>query len=409
MRILSLVLACAIGLIAAPAVAIDLFESEDGQTRFAFTGYAQPYYRLVDNPCSYSNEGECTRSTVGDGFGLTRARIAFEGQHGRSDFKVEIRTIPNVELLELRLRFDITDGFLVTAGRFRVPFSRQELTSESRLQLIDRAALIKGTPGRQLGLGITLSSDVLRSTRLPDDLIRLDAGVFNGESAKERAPVNNIDENFLYAARLAVNPFGGFAFSEADVRDPDERHRPLLSIAGSTTWERRGEGNGNYRQQNLGADLSFRWHGFSFYTEYFRYTRNFDDDVRNADYIASGYNVQAGWFIPAPYVRERLEIAGRVQEWDPQTAADPARADELLSSTAGSGPARGGEDTSTSTQAHRDYVLGLNWYFRGHDLKLQANYTWRTEIEDFVNSRGNAAIPRDVDDNTFFLQLTYRF
>ena len=179
MRILSLVLACAIGLIAAPAVAIDLFESEDGQTRFAFTGYAQPYYRLVDNPCSYSNEGECTRSTVGDGFGLTRARIAFEGQHGRSDFKVEIRTIPNVELLELRLRFDITDGFLVTAGRFRVPFSRQELTSESRLQLIDRAALIKGTPGRQLGLGITLSSDVLRSTRLPDDLIRLDAGVFN--------------------------------------------------------------------------------------------------------------------------------------------------------------------------------------------------------------------------------------
>lgn len=394
---------------AAPADAIDVYESDDGQTAFSFTGYAQPYVRWVENPCSYNATGECTRSTVPDGFGLTRGRVGFEGRHGLSDFKVELRTIPNVELLELRLRFDVVDGFRVTAGRFRVPFSRQELVSESRLQLIDRAAHIKATPGRQLGLAVSLSTDLFGSTTLPEDLVHLDLGVFNGESAKERAPVNNIDENFLYAARLTINPLGPIDDAEGDLRPVEERYRPLVSLGTNATWERRGPGNGDYIQRNIGADATFHWHGLSLYAEYFTYARNFEDDVSNPDYTGRGFNTQLGLFVPAPYLREHLEVVGRVQQWDPTIAVSSDRDDELLSPIAGSGPARGDADTASSTQAHRDFVAGINWYFRGHDLKLQANYTWRTEIEEFILSAQSDDVPRDVDDNSFFLQLTYRF
>lgn len=409
LRLLPVLPALALLSLAAPADAIDIYESDDGETAFAFTGYAQPYVRWVDSPCTYNAEGTCTRSRVPDGFGLTRARVAFEGRHGMTDFKVELRTIPNVELLALRLRFDVTDGFTVTAGRFRVPFSRQELISESRLQLIDRASHIKATPGRQLGAAVTLTSDLFRRSRLPDEFLRLDLGVFNGESAKERAPVNNIDENFLYAARLALSPLGAIDFAEGDVRPIGDRHQARLSVGANATWEQRGPANGDYVQRNIGADMTLHWRGFSLYGEYFTYARNFEDDVSNPDLTGRGFNAQLGAFVPAPYVRERLELAARVQQWDPTIAVSSDRDDEVLSPLAGSGPARGDADTASSTQAHRDYVVGLNWYFRGHDLKLQANYTWRTEIEDFILSAQSELVPPDVDDNSFFLQLTYRF
>lgn len=406
MRTAPTIAALFVTLIAVDAQAMRIFEDEKTGTHFDFTGYAQPYYRWVQNPCVVPRDGgPCEESTVPDGFGLTRARIGFEGRHAdRTDFKAELRTIPNVELLALRLRFELFEGVKLTVGRFKVPFSRQELTSESRLQLIDRAAFIKATPGRQLGASLSWETGFFTSA-LPKDFFRLDVGLFNGESAKERAPVNNIDEDFLYAVRAQVAPFGApRTFAEGDVRPAVERVSPVLAVGANWTYEKRGEDNGNYKQQNIAADILFAWYGASFYGEYFRYDRDYVADISDPDRHGAGWNVQLGYFIPAPYLKEHLEIAGRVEAWDPAVARKDDRADELLSEVSGSGPARPG-----STQAHRDYVAGINWYFDGHDLKLQINYTRRTEIEEWQRSKGNDEVPRDVDDDSVFAQLTYRF
>lgn len=397
----ALALASLVG-IARPADAIQLYESDDGQITFDFSGYAQPYIRWVDNPCSYSADGTCTETIVPDGFGLTRARVGFEGDYAdRGSFKLELRTVPNVELLEARFRFDPLPWLGITAGRFKVPFSRQELTSESRLQLIDRAAFIKATPGRQLGLALEIQTGF---GTIHDEFLTISAGIFNGESAKERAPINNIDENFLYAARVELAPFAAMPHAEGDVRSMEDRRDPAVVFGGSWSQETRGENNGDYQQRNVGGDLLFAWHGVSLYGEVFRMDRNYVDDEANPDFHGFGYNAQLGFFIPAPYVEERLELVGRVEEWDPQRARDADREAELRPTSAGNGPAQ-----SSGNQAVRNYAAGINWYFRGHDLKLQANYTHRDQLENTVQSAGSADIPLDVDDDTFFLQLTYRF
>lgn len=412
-RILAAALA-AICVLPASAGAIDLYESEDDDIRFSFEGYAQPYFRWVDDPCVWqsNDEGnfECERSETPDGFGLTRARVGFSGDYGRlGSFKLELRTVPNVEVLTARLRFEPTDWLTITAGRFKVPFSHQELTSESRLQLIDRAALISGTPGRQLGVSAAVETGF---GTLDDDFLRIEAGVFNGESAKERAPVNNIDEDFLFAARMELAPFGRPTAGEGDLRAPTYRDRPSLTVGGS--WSYVTDGQNNFDQRNVGGDLSFAYQGASFYGEVFRRDRDYVDDESNADRHGFGWNLQAGFFIPAPYVRERLELAVRVEQWDPEIAREADRAQDLLPTSAGTGPVN-----SSGTTARRNVVGGINWYFAGHDLKLQANYTHRTELEDWAGSDANPTddedgdvrdgVPRQVDDDTFVLQLTYRF
>jgi hypothetical protein len=59
-------------------------------------------------------------------------------------------------------------------------------------------------------------------------------------------------------------------------------------------------------------------------------------------------------------------------------------------------------------------TAGANVYFAGHDFKLQLNYVRRTELEDWEKSVANPDEPftpaasREVDDNSFVAQLTYR-
>lgn len=397
--------ALALGALAAApsASAFELYSNDDGLS-FSVEGYAQPYYRWIDNTCTYDNgDGSCgTQRTIPDGFGLSRARISFRGDlMERGSFKLELATIPNAQLLEARFDFDPLPWLRITAGRFKVPFSRQELTSESRLQIIDRPRFVKATPGRQIGIAVQTQFGIGDTA---DDLITLSGGVFNGESAKEQAPVNNIDEHFLYASRLEIAPFGQPALMEGDLRDAAERRLPALVVGASWSYNSTGEDTGNYEQRNVGADLGFYWQGLSLYGEVFRSDRDYNNDDLNTDYAGFGWNIQAGYFIPAPYVRERLELVGRVEEFDPQRAHDEDRADEVQPSNSGTGPAN-----SNGTQASRNYVAGLNWYFFGHDLKLQANYTHRQSLENSTTSARDENVPLDVNDDTFYLQMNYRF
>lgn len=391
------------------AAAITLFEDPESGTYFRFTGYTQPYFRWVETGCVASaRDRECSDVSTPMGFGLQRTRLHFEGaSNDLASYHIELRTIPNVELLEASVRFQLGDYFALRVGRYRVPYSRQELVSESRLQLIDRGSLIRFTPGRQLGSSLAFQI-APGLAFLPNAVLRIEGGVFNGESDKERAPINNIDDEFLYSARVELHPFGRPETAmEGDLRPVSERSTPMLTLGGHWTYETRGEDNENYREGRIGGDLTLAWYGAFLYGEYFRRDRDYRNDTVDIDQHAWGYNLQAGFMIPAPYLEERLELAGRVEEIHPQTARDSARSSGLVPLVPGTGPQR-----PDGRQATRSYVAGINWYFRGHDLKLQANYTWRQELEDWALSipdEDGLRQPRGVDNDSFFLQLTYRF
>lgn len=379
-------------LLPAPAGAFKLYDDPETGRSFEVSGYLQPFYRWVAD----DDDGE-----VPDGFGLARVRFGFSGRpFERTRFKFEARVDSQVALLDAYGTFDLAEPLQLTVGRFKVSFSRQELVSSSRLQLVSRAPFVADVPSRQLGVELGYASDLWTGT-LPADFLRLNAGVFNSRSTGQ-APGG--DAEFLVAGRLELNPFGAVPMMEGDLRSAEKRAKLLVSLAANVTWEENAEtvddADQGFTRLRLGGDLTAAWHGAFLYAETYHYSSDFDD---LPDRTGFGWSVQGGFFVPAPYLREHLELAGRVASWDPAEADDAADDAAFLAGAPGAGPGRAGE------QAHREYVAGVNWYFHGHDLKLQTAYTHRQATEEWAESAGDGDAPRDVADDSFFVQATLRY
>lgn len=390
----------------APAEAFELIRNEETGRFFEISGYVQPYFRYVQDPCipRPSAPEECNVVEATDGFGLERGRINLAGgQDDLAEFHIELTAIPDMQLIEAEIKVHLYDGIDLRFGRYRVPFSGQELVSESRLQL-SRSQLIRATPGRQLG--ISLRYEMPDYGNLPERLIIFEGGVFNGESDKERAPIANIDSEFLWGGRLEVNPFGdtGKRF-EGDLRPLAERSSPWLSLGGNYVVRR--DDAQEYNDAAFGGDVSFKIYGLSVYAEMFRRNRNYDSAGAGVDQYAYGWNAQLGYMIPGPWVSEHLEIAARVEQFDPEQAARAEDRPSLYPAQPGAGPAANGIEY----QAQRNYSGALNLYLRDHNFKVQFIYTHREATEGFKTYYENpdADIPLDVKDDTFVVQATYRF
>jgi hypothetical protein len=409
------VLFAPLALLATEATAIEIFSDEDSGNSLKLTGFFQPYFRQVqdmcvrqvvsnpDDPTVFSTECAASSTASTTGFGMTRARLGVEGSmFGFTTYKFELESIPQVSILEAQLNARIVDGLTWRLGRYRVPYSGQELVSESRLAM-DRAEIIRSTPGRQLGTSMRFELHPFVPA-LPDGFMNVEFGVFNGESDKARQPVNNIDDTFLYGGRAEISPFGAPASRmEGDLRPLDERRHPVLHAGGG--WTSNVDQTANFEEMIYGFDLTFRWHGLFLYGEYMRANRNYRTLQAGVDRYALGWNAQFGYMIPAPYLRNHLELVGRVEFYDPETAAFPDDVEGLLARGPGGGPA-----SSLRLQGQRNYTAGLNWYFSGHDFKLQVNYTHRRATEDWVGSFNNPdLVERDDKDDTLLIQATYRF
>ena len=117
----------------------------------------------------------------------------------------------------------------------------------------------------------------------------------------------------------------------------------------------------------------------------------------------------AGAFVPGRWTEEHFELAARYEWFDPQAARNADEIVDVRAQAPGSGYAR-----ADGKQARSVLTTGANIYFAGHDFKLQLNYVRRTELEDWEKSVANPEEPftlpasREVDDNSFVAQLTYR-
>jgi hypothetical protein len=342
-------------------------------------GFIQPQFR------------EKQQSVVGGdtpGFRMARTRLTATGD-GRAG-NLELNAYVEAEL---QPQFSLFDAFVTVGrklpdgghasldmGQTRVPISRQQLESDTRLAFVEKAQLASIAPDRDLGARLTID---------PPDLpyIRVIGGVFNGEG---RNQVENINDSYLYAGRLEFSPWG---------RDiPLTKYQEsmfagrMLTAAVSVGHNKLTEGTKHERQTFVGYDLAFAFRGFSGTFEYLqvlhRYDTAGDPATLPPEFDANGWVAQLNYMIPIklpPFHESRFEVGARVEEIDRNNAVSIVMPGD-------------------PNQSERLYTAVVSYYLRGHTMKAQLAATHFTDIENQTVTGADATYKHDQ----VLLQVTYR-
>jgi hypothetical protein len=235
------------------------------------------------------------------------------------------------------LEFETSKATALKLGQYKVPFSLQQLISSGRQEFGDRAITDgKFDPGRDIGLSFWGTAAGKK--------FGYQAGVFNGGGEGNLQD----DSAYLYVGRVVWDPLGEFKLLESDL---DGRGaEPTLHFGLAYRTGEPGKGvvssgvfDGADDQSAWTFETAFRGYGLFALGEYFRMTDELSNPLPDHDVDSRGYNLQVGYMI----VPKTFEIALRYALVDPDTSVDDADVDELR--------------------------LAINYFFAGHNLKLQAD------------------------------------
>lgn len=265
-------------------------------------------------------------------------------------------------------------------GKYRPQYNRERLILDINPLLIDRSlANAEFNFDRDVGLDL----------RSPDlfglGLMRYYAGVFRGHGRDPKSPGA---PGLLYTARFELLPFG--LFDDYDSADLSRERRLRLALGGAYAYHDRAKNNrgvlgvppadgGTTNYHSATADLLLKYAGWYLEAGFlWRRGRRSPGDAEDADGAPvpveparSGY----GWFAQTALLipRTDLEPALRYAEVAPL-----------------------GVDSSLTRRS--ELGGGLNYYFYGHNLKVQA---------DYFHLWSDAKITRGDDQFRLLLQLAF--
>ncbi|MDX2092366.1 MAG: porin [Kofleriaceae bacterium] len=349
--------------------------------RFEVGGFIQPQYRWrQDSDVQYDQ----------DGFRFARVRPILTAASKIGSLEVsgflELELQPTFEMVDAYMTFSHglanKGGLALDVGQMRVPISRQQLLSDSRISFVDKAqfavthpAGVMVAPKRDLGARVTLMVP-----SLPQVVIT--GGIFNGEGPNQ---IENINEDYLYAGRIEVTPFGPSTLAESAFGED------YLSLGASVGHNALTAGLNSEQVTYLGADIAGSWKGLSGSVEYLRAKHDLTE-MQAIDYLAEGWMAQVAYLFPftlppgaSSSAGARIELAARIEEVDRNDAVAIAQPGD-------------------PEQSVRGYTGCLSYYLRAHSLKAQLAFTHYEEIEDLTVQQQDAV----YDNDQLLLQLTYR-
>jgi phosphate-selective porin len=282
----------------------------------AVSGYVQPRYTHVD-PDDDDDVGS---------FGVRRARVTVRGAaYERFNYMVQVELAgSSTRIVDGWISHTLSPFATIAAGQAKAPFGRQQLTSDSGLQFVDRGILDpRFNPARQPGIWL--------SGGIGEGQVTYTAGVFNGEGMN----VANDDGDFMRVARIVWTPLGSYPMEESALDFPEQPRLALGVAVLSTTIGT----TDLYDTRRYGGEAAFKFGGLSAVAEYVqeRLTQPGVQRDTRAWYAQAGFGIRSGY-----------EIAVRYSTIDPDTP-----------------------DALSADQKEKGFALSR--YFEGHDMKIQAD------------------------------------
>jgi len=370
------------------------FETRDGNWQTNLQWRAQLRYT---NPTSgdprqigaFENDPEST-------FEARRLRMKIGG-HGFRPwigyyFEVDLEPSRDVDdssssssarVIDWRITLDKWDWAALRVGQWKIDHNRERVDSSGRQQFVERSIVNRiFTIDRQVGA--QLRGHLFKNTAAD---MRYWAGVFTGEGRS----VRNDDDSMMWAGRLQWNFLGrDLKWKQTDV---EYTKLPTGSLAFSaatnkgrcTRWSSSGCGNldgftrpanaieGQFKVEQMMQEFAFKWHGLSIQQEF--HWKTVEDRVAGTKSDFIGAYAQTGYFFHhlIPAIPEPLELAFRYA-----FVEEP------------------NEDNRSQENRRKEFTLGANWFFAGHNNKLTADFSHLTLKDEFNN--------RKVKDNRFRVQ-----
>ncbi len=312
-------------------------------------GYIQANAEFGDAPDSRFTD-------INNRFLVRRARLGVQGTFAEHfDFKLEGdfgnnsisgKSGYSAQLTDVYVNWNRYDFANLKIGQFKTPFGYEQLLPDTRIATVERSLPNDMlTLSRQIGIGI--SGDFLEKR------LGYSAGMFNGNGVN-----NGLNDNrdFQYVGRINGTPFTGKWGKQEVVWNVGVNgyasQDDALKISGFGFDSSPAGGVDNLftgSRAGWAVDTQFKVGPFALSGEYFRSTFDPDNGNNTITTLDDKFDA-AGWYVMATYdlLPKRLQAVGRFESFDPNTRIS-------------------GNTTDV-------WTVGLNYFIKGDDVKLSANY-----------------------------------
>jgi len=270
-----------------------------------------------------------------------------------------------------------SDLFGLRMGYYRVPYTREKITSGAALLFTKRAMSIDALC-LQRDIGVMAMGSVINKR------LQYQVGVFNGDGEKAK---RNTGDSHLYGARIVYEPFGSVGMFEARDKASDGFR---LAIGGSFNYNDLPiadlDGDGKMDEAldvRWGEETAMLWGRLFFSSEvngriYKPLVTGYEEVVESL-----GWYAQTGWLL----IPDKLQLAARYSWLDPNLDNDP---------------------DGTDADEQQEFSLGANYFFHSYRLLLQGSYSLFTkEFPDYEDPK-NTSGPYDKElgiEHRFMIQL----
>lgn len=322
------------------------------------------------------------------GFAIPYAVLGFTGKaFGKVSFNLSLNAAKSGGQLLQQAWFDVKfkESLQLRAGKFKTPFSHAYLTTLGETlfpqmptsltaAVIMPYSLNAVTPniGTGFDLGVELHG-------LVKDKFGYEVGLFNGTGASVNTATKTISDDWhipslLYAGRLTYMPWGVMPSTQGNPNRLHEK-KMLIGVSGSMNVESESESTNDAR---VGVEFAMLYNKWYFAGE--AYWMNVGFTKRQK--IDEHYNYLGGYVQGAYFVAPRLQAALRYDFLNRNST---------------------GKDGYLNMPA-----VGINYFFRGCNLKLQAMYQYTGRMNH------DTQLDRDNDNlglatHSATVQLQYAF
>jgi phosphate-selective porin OprO/OprP len=267
------------------------------------------------------------------------------------------------------------DAYNVIFGKEKLPYSRVSLTSSSKQLLIERPASTEAAKKLFGETDAYYQPKVAVRGRLFDGIAAYEAAVAdgwsNGDAVQSTHDVQASSP--VYVARVELSPKGFTEDKKSDSHMGKGRHLTLgmnYALQNAIEYD---DGSNEEKRSLVGFDVSGHLKGITGQFEYNAWKID-STDSGIKDKEPKGWYAQAGYYIE-PY---NIEPAIRYEVYD--------------------------QDSNSDDKVEKNTTAGINWYLKGHSLKLGLNWV-HTEYEE----KASGALSEDDSKDTYQAQAQMYF